>query len=62
MKPEIEAKLEELHRLTSKMDVPGTRQTSIHWLARNLAVRNSNHPNFPRAMELVTELLKIGVH
>jgi hypothetical protein len=62
VKPEIEAKLEELHRLTSKMDVPVTRRTSVHWLARNLAIRNSGHPNFPRAMELVKELIRIGVH
>ncbi len=62
MKPEIQKKIDELRRLTSKMDVPETRRASIHWLARNLAVRNSSHPNFPLAMQLVKELLAMGIH
>jgi hypothetical protein len=61
MKAEIKAKVDELCRLTSKMEVPGTRRTSIIWLSKNLAVKNRNHPDFARAMELITELRKIGV-
>jgi hypothetical protein len=62
VKPEIQEKIDELRCLTSKMDVPETRRASIHWLARNLTIRNSNHPDFPLAMQLVKELLAKGIH
>lgn len=61
MKQRIEAKLEELESLTRKMDVPESRQRSVLWLQRNLAVRNSGHKNFQAAKNIVEELCAMGV-
>lgn len=40
------------------MDVPPLRRNDIGWLKRNLAVRNSNHPDFHRAMTIIHDLTK----
>lgn len=61
MSQEIERKLEELEGLVKKMDVPTFKYRSVKWLARNLVVRNSKHPDYQKAMELVTELARKGV-
>lgn len=41
-----------------EMDVPEMRRTDFRWLLRNLAIRNSGHPNFPRVMARVKELCR----
>lgn len=61
MKPELEAMIEELERITKKMDVPPYRRTNVRWLERNLAIRNAGKPEFDRAMQIIGELLQNGV-
>lgn len=46
----------ELQEILKTMDVPKGRKWDMGWLRRNLAVRNSEHPQFARAMELVRKL------
>jgi hypothetical protein len=36
------------------MEVPELRRTDFGWLRRNLAIHNSDHPDFNEAMQLVT--------
>lgn len=57
----IEEQLKRLEELTNKMNIPSFRKTSIPWLDRNMATRNSDHPNFQEAREIVDELKKAGV-
>ena len=40
------------------MDVPQLRKTDLRWLSRNLAIRNLNHPEFHRAMQIIHDLLR----
>jgi hypothetical protein len=58
---EIKSLFSELKRLLSKMDVPAFRKTSVHWLSRNLGVRNSGHPDFEKAYEIVNKLKRAGI-
>lgn len=51
-------KEQELKLILNKMNVPEGRKSDLGWLGRNLAIRNSNHPDFNRAMELIKELSK----
>ena len=44
-----------LKTLLDKMDVPEQRKTDFAWLLRNLAIRNSNHPDFQEAINLIKE-------
>ena len=53
--------LDELERITAKLDVPFYRRRNVRWLERNLAIRNSGKPGFDRAMEIIGELLQHGV-
>jgi hypothetical protein len=53
--------LNELEKLTGKMDVPSFRTRSVSWLGKNLAKRNQSHPNFARAMQLIETLRANGV-
>lgn len=55
-------KVQDLEALISKMDIPFYRKTikskdGIRWLARNLAVRNFNHKDYPLVEKLIKELL-----
>lgn len=47
----------ELQKLLKTMDIPSFRKeidkVNLKWLAKNLAKRNSENPNYARAMELV---------
>lgn len=47
-----------LEGLLAPMDVPQLRRGDLRWLSRNLAINNSQHPNFPLAIDLVKILLK----
>jgi len=40
------------------MDVPEWKRTNLKWLKENLAVRNSEHPLFKEAMELIDEIAR----
>ena len=52
----------QLGMLLEQMDVPERRmpvsRSNLRWLSRNLAVRNSDHPLFSEARDLVIELLR----
>jgi hypothetical protein len=54
--------LERLRVLTSKMDVPVFRRDSIFWLSKNLGVRNSDHPDFNEAIDIVKKLRRMGIN
>jgi len=43
----------ELSEIVKGMDVPSLRIQDRAWLKRNLAVRNSKHKDFKRAIELL---------
>jgi hypothetical protein len=54
--------LSEIEKLISKMDLPTYRKTVKHnddarWLKNNLGVRNANHKNYMKAMELLNSLV-----
>lgn len=49
----------ELLDILDTMDVPPKRKEDMRWLSRNLFIRNSKHPKFKKAMELIkTESVK----
>ena len=39
-----------------KLDVPEFRLDDINWLRRNVGVRNSNHPAYPRLIEMLKQV------
>lgn len=53
---------ERLEKLLKKMDVPEFRRHSYPWLKRNLAIRNSKHPDFEEASQLIALLIERGYH
>ena len=48
--------MDELKQILDTMDVPKFRKDNLRWLSRNLAIRNSNHPDFEKAKQLITKL------
>jgi hypothetical protein len=51
-------KLAEVAELIKKMDLPDYRKsvkhnTDLRWLKNNLHVKNSNHKNFKKVMEII---------
>lgn len=50
-----EKEFEELRSILSSMNIPNMRfvDMDVQWFLRNLGIRNSNHPNFDRAIELL---------
>lgn len=53
--------LSELESLTSQVDVPDYRRTSVKWLLKHLKKKNSQHPNFDRIIEICKTLKSMGV-
>jgi hypothetical protein len=54
--------LSEIEKLISRMDLPTYRKTVKHnddarWLKNNLGVRNANHKNYMKAMELLNSVV-----
>lgn len=51
-----------LKELISTMEVPELRKnidfSNVHWLKRNLAIRNQSHQNFPEAIDIINSLIK----
>lgn len=43
----------ELELLTKAMDLPLHKKTDVMFLIKNLAKRNSEHPNFMKTQELI---------
>lgn len=46
-----------LQEILQTMDVPIRRVNDYSWLARNLAIRNSKHPDFVEAKQLIRDKL-----
>jgi len=49
-----------LDLLLENMDVPEMRRNDLGWLTRNLAIRNSEHPGFELASDIVRRLSRSG--
>jgi hypothetical protein len=49
---------ERLRKLLSSMDVPSARIDDMPWLARNLAINNSDNPAFAEAIALVKNKIR----
>lgn len=54
---------ETLQTILINMDIPESKLnlddiSNIRWLQRNISIRNSNHPLFTMACDLIKELLK----
>jgi hypothetical protein len=58
---EVRPLKEHLEEITRTMDVPDFRRVSVQWLLRNMVVRNSGHPQFEEAMEILKKLAGMGV-
>jgi len=55
--------IETLRRLISSMDLPDWRKTqdtphNLRWIARNMGIRNSGHPNYQEARQILARLLR----
>lgn len=61
MRDEMLQKLDQLEKLTENMDVPLFRRRNVRWLLKNLAIRNRNHPDFQKSLEIIKELNAEGV-
>lgn len=62
MSSEYLQKLAEVEKLISKMELPDYRKTVKHnddarWLKNNLKVRNADHKNYPKVMELLESIV-----
>jgi hypothetical protein len=49
-----------LRSYTSKMIIPSHNCEKVVWLSKNLATRNSEHPDFQKAMHLVDTIIERG--
>lgn len=49
---------EELENILMHMDIPKLRIKDLNWLNRNLAINNSNHPDFEKAINLIKQIQK----
>lgn len=47
-----------LKQILETMDVPPVRIGDIPWLARNLAIRNWQHPRFKEAEDLIVKIIR----
>ena len=61
MKAEVANQLDELEAITTTMDIPEFRRRKVDWLSRNMGIRNSEHPRYNEAKEIVKSLMKQGV-
>jgi hypothetical protein len=62
MSNEYLQKLKEVEKLIAKMDLPLYRKTVKHnddarWLKNNLSVRNNQHKNYERVMEILATII-----
>ena len=55
-----------LVKILKSMDIPRRRlelsKNNLRWLARNIAVRNREHPQFEEAFDLIKLFLKKGIN
>lgn len=62
MSNEYLQKLKEVEKLIAKMDLPLYRKTVKHnddarWLKNNLSVRNNQHKNYEKVMEILATII-----
>ena len=62
MSSEYQQKLKEIEKLISKMELPDYRKSVKHnddarWLKNNLKVRNSEHKNYSKVIEILDTLV-----
>ena len=50
--------IQKFDELVSTMDIPQERLHDWNWLIRNLGIRNSNHPNFQEAKQMIKDEIK----
>lgn len=47
-----------LFEFLNEVDIPQQRRGDFRWLLRNLAIRNSKHPDIDRALAALKQLVK----
>ena len=52
--------MQSLAEIIDTMQVPEARKRDISWLLRNLAVRNSDHPQFADAIRRLITIQRFG--
>jgi hypothetical protein len=55
---DLENKLDQIEIITTKMDIPILRRRDVRWLIRNVGVRNSDHPDFLKLIDLLKQAIK----
>jgi len=53
--------LDKLEIMLKGMDVPDHKRRNPGWLSKNLFHRNSEHPNFHKVQDIVSQLLSKGI-
>jgi len=53
-----ENKLDQIEIITTKMDIPILRRRDARWLIRNVGVRNLDHPDFLKLIDLLKQAIK----
>lgn len=53
-----EAGIKIFRPIIQQMDVPEHRVDDYQWLLRNLAFRNSDHPDFQRVIQFIKQMLR----
>jgi hypothetical protein len=51
--------LNNIEEIAKSMDVPAQRVRDIHWLNRNVGIRNSEHPRFAELLDKLKETIKL---
>lgn len=55
----VQNPFDNLHSILKTMSIPFNKRGDLKWLARNIAIENSNHPRIDDAEELIKKLLFI---
>ena len=55
-------KLTTLQTYLKRMDVPVQRFYDLPWLCRNLGIKNSNHVDYDKAIDIIHELINSSFH
>jgi hypothetical protein len=48
----------QLNEILDTMDIPEGRRNDYRWLNRNIGIKNQNHRNYERAMQLLDYIVK----
>jgi hypothetical protein len=50
-----------LCEILDTMEVPELRRHDLHWLRRNLGIRNRLHPDFCEAIRILADLARVDI-